>query len=253
MTLLELTQAILSSMDSDEVNSINDTTESKQVALAIKMAYNDIISRSNLPSHFDMFELNASVDVTKPTIMTVPDGIQSVLWIKYDKKAYADTDADYQKVSFLEPAAFVELQNVLKTTDTNVIRFNVSRPNSSTIELAALQNKHPDYYTVWDNSLVVFDSYDETVDSTLQKNKTLCYGEVESTFTMSDAFVPDLEPNQFSLLFNEAKALCHAELKQIEHVKAEKNAKRAWNSLHRQKNKFTNPSFFDTLPNYGRK
>ncbi len=38
-TLLEIVQEILSDMDSDEVNSIDDTTESEQVATIVKSTY----------------------------------------------------------------------------------------------------------------------------------------------------------------------------------------------------------------------
>lgn len=38
-TLLEMVQDILSEMDSDEVNSINDTVEAEQVATIIKNCY----------------------------------------------------------------------------------------------------------------------------------------------------------------------------------------------------------------------
>jgi hypothetical protein len=44
MTLLEMTQDILSDMDSDEVNSINDSVESLQVAQIIKTTYFNIVN-----------------------------------------------------------------------------------------------------------------------------------------------------------------------------------------------------------------
>jgi hypothetical protein len=86
------------------------------------------------------------------------------------------------------------------------------------------------------------------------KNKTMVYGEYEPTFTMADSFVPDLDSRQFSLLYNEAKALAFAELKQTEHARAEKAAKRGWVTLAHQKSTIpTNYPYFNTLPNYGRK
>jgi hypothetical protein len=48
-TLLELTQRILESMDSDEVDSIEDSPESLAVANIIKECYFDILGKLDLP------------------------------------------------------------------------------------------------------------------------------------------------------------------------------------------------------------
>ena len=49
MNLLEITQDILNDMDGDEVNSIDDTFESAQIAQIIKSTYYAIISNRNWP------------------------------------------------------------------------------------------------------------------------------------------------------------------------------------------------------------
>ena len=46
-TLLAIVQEILSDMDSDEVNSIDDTVESQQVASIVRSAYMAIMSNRN--------------------------------------------------------------------------------------------------------------------------------------------------------------------------------------------------------------
>lgn len=255
MTLLEMTQGILSSLDSDEVNSISDTPEATQVANVIKTVYNDIISRANLPEHFDVFELDAAGDPTRPTIMYVPANVQNILWVKYDKRQAFATESDFQQVQFLPIAEFFDRMHGLNNQNqTDVEIFSISSPNSSTFEIKCLNNKYPDYYTCYDDNLVLFDSYDANVDTTLQKNKTICYGEFEPTFSFTDSFVPNLDSRQFSLLYNEAKAMCFAELKQIENARAERNAKRGWVTLGHQKN--TLPAdypFFNKLPNFGKR
>ena len=47
-TLLEMTQHILSSMDSDSVNSYAETIESEQVATVIKDAYFNLINNLDI-------------------------------------------------------------------------------------------------------------------------------------------------------------------------------------------------------------
>src|SRR6185312_12537300 len=82
-TLLQMTQDILSSMSSDEVNSISDTVESLQVANIIKQKYFDIINRVELPEHEQLVQLDPSLDETNPVLMFVPDGVSNIRWIKY--------------------------------------------------------------------------------------------------------------------------------------------------------------------------
>lgn len=255
LTLLEIVQDILSSMDSDEVNSISDTTEALQVATAVKHAYLDIISRANLPEHFDMFELNASLDPSKPTIMYLPDDCIGLNWVKYDKRQVGDTEPNYQKVSYVPQDLFFErFLNVQDQGQGDVVRFQINGPNNSSIDIVGLNNKSPDYYTSFNDRTIIFDSYDNTVDGTLMKNKTLCYGEFGKPFIMEDTFIPDLDTRQFSLLYNEAKASCFADLKQVENSRAETKVKKGWITLQNQKNQIpSKPSFYETTPNYGRK
>lgn len=254
-TLLQLTQDLLSSMDSDEVNSISDTTEALQVATVIKNVYRDIISRANLPENFEMFELNASLDPTKPTLMYRPKEALSILWVKYDTRLAGDAEPHMSPIRYVEPTEFVE--TVLTYRDQNqgdVFAYTIPGPNSTSIEVRGLNNKPPSIYTSWDDETIIFDSFDNLVDTTLMKNKTLCYGEWAPVFRMEDDFVPDLDPRQFSLLFNEAKAWCFAELKQTTHEKAEKQSRKGWITLQHQKDSI--PARYPnikTLPDYGRK
>lgn len=252
-TLLDMVQRILSAMDSDEVNSIHDSTEALQVAYVIESAYNSITSRGNLPEHFELFELNASGDPTKPTLMTVPDRIESILWIKYDKQELGETDKNIQKVDYMRPDEFLDRMHNLRSSQGNVVHYEITN-NGDTIDIFSLNNVHPQYWTSWDDRTIIFDSYQSAVDTTLVKNKTVCYGEAASGFLIQDDFVPDLDARQFDLLMNEAKSLAFAELKQAEHARAERNARRGWVTLANQKDRApARPSFRETLPNYGRK
>ena len=122
-----------------------------------------------------------------------------------------------------------------------------------------INDKAPVYYTTVDDNTVIFDSYDSAVDSTLQSSKTVCSGSRATVFAEEDSTVLNLQPHQFALLLNEAKSLAWEELKQTRHIKAETTARRNW--IHQIKTKESIPvgeftkgtSFFEKLPNFGRK
>ena len=63
--LIEYVQDILSSMDSDEVNSISDTVESMQVATILKNCYEELVANIELPEEYTLFHLDSSSDVSK--------------------------------------------------------------------------------------------------------------------------------------------------------------------------------------------
>lgn len=252
-TLLELTQDILSAMDSDEVNSISDTVESAQVAKIIRRTYYDIISRTDLKEHKELFELESSNDTTKPTLMYLPSTVIGVEWIKYKTNVEEDNDLRYSEIFYLCPKDFFERQNYLNVSQPNVISFSHTI-NSDTFEFFVLNDKMPQYYTSWDDGTVIMDSYDSGEDTYLVKNKTMCYGTLYDLFLLEDSFIPDLDPRMFALLYNKASARCFAELKQMSNAAAEREERRQWIGVVERRNQQipdkTNP--LAHLPNYGK-
>lgn len=251
-TLLDMTQTILSSMDSDEINSISDTPESLQVATCVRTAYFDLVARANLNEHFSLVTLDASGDSSKPTLMTLPNTVSELMWLKYDKRAAEDDPILMEYVEFLSPEDFLNMMHQMNEDETNVASFSHTLDNDS-VTFLYMNDRAPTYYTVFDDYTFIFDSYDADVDTTLQKSKTLGYARNVIPFSMIDSFTPDLDDSQFSLLLNEAKALAWMELKQSIHQKAEINAKRGWTQAQKQKFNSVKENYFDSLPNFGRK
>ncbi len=245
-------------MDSDEVNSINDTVESQQVVTIIKTVYDDIISRGDLDTNKVLFNLDASGDSTKPVLMTKPENIDRINWIKYNKIQDGETDPSWGEVQYVPLERFIEMSYMLLPSESTVDTFTYTSDHGS-FTFVYRNDTGPSYYTSIDDNVLIFDAFDEDVDSTLQSSKTLCYGTQKTDFTESDSFVPNLQPQQFALLLNEAKSLAWTELKQIANPKAEKTARRNWVHLGKTRQSVPSGSFgtaahpFSKLPNYGRK
>lgn len=258
-TLLDLTQNILSSMDSDEINSINDTVESRQVVAVIKTVYDDLVSRSNLPIQKTPFTLTASGDLTKPVLMTKPLTIDNIEWIRYNVVKLGGTIPVWTDINYISLDQFLIVTQNFNTSDTVNVGTMTVTYNGFTFTFYFQKKTKPCYYTTFDDNTIVFDGYDSAVDSTLQSNKTMCFGEMTNSFTEVDNWVPNLNPQQFPLLLNEAKSLAWAELKQTTHAKAEQTARRNWRHLsktqaHTYDQRFRQRNHtFDALPNFGRK
>lgn len=258
-TLLELTQSILSSMDSDEITSINDTVESQQVVEVIKTVYDDIISRGDLTTNKTLFNLTASESVLQPIIMTKPENIERIEWLKYDTRLVGDTEASWTDITYLPPVDFVDYMHNGNQSGTDVGSFTYLS-GAFSMTFTYRNDTAPHYYTSFDDNVIFFDSYDIAIDTQLQATKTLGYGLKVTDFTKSDEFVPNLQPQQFALLLNEAKSLAWVELKQTGHEKAEQSSRRNWRHLQKtrmevpnnNKDIGNNASGFSVLPNFAR-
>jgi hypothetical protein len=258
-TLIEMVQRILAAMDSDEVNSITDTAESVQVALLIEGCFYDLIAEANLPPVGTFFELTASGDNEKPTLMTVPKEVMSCEWVKYDKQESGDTYEDWTELKFMPIEKFMSRINAYRSREASTVgamdQVISTGEGSYTATFMYRNDKQPDVYTTFDDETLIFDSYDSTLDTTLQATKTQCWGSVIPVFTQTDAFQPDLNAIQESLLMNMAKVRAFEELKQTQYRDGLDHARRNRLRLRSTKKKtpFETPHPLAGLPNYGRK
>ena len=249
MTLLEMVQDILSSMDSDEVNSVSDTAEAEQVALILKNTYNNLVATRVIPERFQLTTLVSSSDVTKPTTMTLATGVGSIDWIKYNSRTATDTQDRYNMVKFITPEEFVQRSTGLNSSASNVEK--IKTDGGATLYIR--NDVAPTYWTTFDNEILVFDSYNKQVDSVLQESKSLAYVSKDEVFDSGDdSFVPDLNSRTFPLLLEEARSVAFAVLKQSVNAKTEQLSKRNHTALSR--NKYISREQNSAVSvNYGRK
>jgi len=252
-TLLKMTQLILSSMDSDEVNDISDTTESLQVVDIIETVYNEFLSDYNFPEHHDFFQLEATTSAT-PLVLTRPTNMVNIDWFKYNTKLTSESNDNYDLVNEVTQLDFIERMEAFDVDQTNVSTFDIT-VNSQTFPINYRTDKMPQYYMVIGDDRIVCDSLDTSEDATnLVKAKTWCHGQLEQTFTRSNTFVPNIDEMTFSAYFNECKAQCFADLKQTINQRLERKVRQG--AVRIQKNKYAIPTTTDwvkTFPDYGRK
>lgn len=241
-----MVQDILNDMDSDNVNSINDTVEALQVTQILKTTYFELMASKKWPHLKVATKLEASGDNNKPTHMKMPELMQFVENIFYNKQKSTETRVKYDEIIYCEPDEFLELLNSRNQDDTNITKYS----DYSGIDLLIATNVAPTYYTSFDDEYLVFDSYDSDVDTTLQASKTQIIGYKEPTWTTSDTFIPDMPSKYFPMLQAETKATCFASIKQMPNVKEEQKARRQRTWLSREKWRQNGGIKF---PDYGRK
>lgn len=246
MTLLEMVQDIHNDLDLDFVNSIDDTVESSQVAQIIKTTYFAMMSNRNWPHLRELITITPSNNASLPTHMTVQDNVTELEFINYNCVKDGETRLRYQSMKWLDPEAFLRKQNQLNTDNANILV--VTDPTG--VQLQILDNKNPEFYTSFDDKTLVFDSYDSSLENTLQESKIQAMAYVAPTWSATDTFTPDLPDEAFISLLEEAKSKASLKLKQSSDQKAEQEAVRQRNWLSRKAWKVHGGIKY---PNYGRK
>lgn len=229
-TLLEITQDILNDMSSDVINTIDDTDEAIQVAQIVKSTYQAMMSNRNWPHTKRIINLVSSGDNLFPTHMGITEDIKEMVNIFYDKRRNTETRLRFEEVKWLEPDDFLRFTNKRNSDNPNV---QVIIDHSG-VKILIQNDKAPTYYTSFDDKTLVFDSFDELVDDTLQANKTQARAYVVPIFEMVDNHIPDLPDEAFAALIEEAKSKAMFKLKQTEDSKAEQEATRQRRWLSRK-------------------
>jgi len=220
-TLLEIVQDIANDLDTDEINSISDTTEGVQIANIVKSTYEAIISSRNWPHTAQLIRITPSGDNTKPNIMTIEDEIKEMISLYYNKAKLGETRLRYEEVKYIEPDDMLRLFYG-RNTDSD----NIDVITNGTQVYAVKNDTAPTYYTSFDDNTLVFDSYDSEVDSTLQASKTQVRAYVMPEFTISDSYIPDLPEEAFSYLIEEAKSKAAMKIAQKQDSKSEQESRR---------------------------
>lgn len=210
-TLLQMTQNILSDLDSENVNSISDSVEAQQVASVIQDTYYNIIAAREIPEHDRLVRLTALSDNSRPVYFEYPSSLKEIRLFEYNGR----------EVYWKDPVKF--LNDMSNATDANTIQ--VLDPISG-VPLFVRNNKDPKYYTSFDDQYLICDSYDSSVDSSLQSSKSRCWGTVYPSFTIDDSFTPDIDEVLFPYLLAEAKSVCFSLFKAGSDPKVEQAARR---------------------------
>lgn len=229
-SLLDIVVDILSDMDGDFVNSINDTDEATQVAQIVKTTYQAMISNRNWDHTARVLNITPFADNLLPTHTKIEDNVKELISVYYDTRKQSETRLNYQQIKYLYPDDFLRYTNQRNSDDTNcdVIL------DPSGVKILIMKNKAPEYYTSFDDTTIVFDSFDSQVDSTIQANKTQIRAYIIPIFEMEDDFVPDLPDEAFVALIEESKSKAMFKLKQTQDVKAEQEASRQQRWLSRK-------------------
>lgn len=225
MTLIQMVQSIMSDMDSDSVDGINDTVESAQVASTIKDVFDQMISNQMIPEEMALARMSTvSLGTYAGALnyLQTPSNVDRVEWLQYNKKKASDTFDQFEAVKYVPPQDFMAVISKNMSDGTNVVQ--VTDPVSG-VTYYVVNDQAPLHFTSFDDNFIAFDMFDQGADATqIVGTKSLAYVKNTPTWTMSDGFTPAIDANLFPYLLAEAKSTCFVNLKQQANAKVEKQS-----------------------------
>lgn len=235
MTLLEIVQRTLDAMNHDNVNSISDTIESRQIADEARVVYYELMDREDWPHLVKLLQLQALPGIAYPNYLKIPEDVVRIDEIKYEATTADDTRRQFRSIEYLEPNEFLDMIYLRNSDDTNIT--TVDDINGT--PLFILNDAPPTYWTTFDDEHVVFDSYDSEVSDTLLEAKSLCLVKQIPTWTESDTFIPDMPDQMFSTFVAEVTAAAFTYWKQGTSPMDERRAARGISRLRKDARKIS--------------
>ena len=110
----------------------------------------------------------------------------------------------------------------------------------------------PTYWTSFDDTYIVLDSFNSDVDSTLMQSKSQAFVQLESQFELADDSIPDLPSRLFPTLLSKAKARCFVAFKQVSNIKEDQAERRGLVRHQNDRIRTNGPKPMDRLPNYAK-
>jgi len=245
-TVLEYVQACLSVMNSDEVDAINETTESEQVAQLLKEVYYEVINREDWPWLRGPITLTGLANTAKPTSFTIPPTVKYIEEVSYNVS---------------ESSGYIRKDLVWVEPDEFLRRFSGGE-GVSTKQLVTLgsqvlfyvsNDRWPEYWTSFDDSEIVCDAFNTDFQSTLTAAKVSAYGITIPAFQVSDQFTPDGPSHIEPLLQAELTREAFQYFKQTESVPDERKARRQLARARREAERTNRDADNFYANNYGRR
>lgn len=230
MTLLEIIQSVLSSMDSDEVNDIHDTVESRQVAEACKEVYYELMSYRDWDHLYKWRSLGALSNSQYPNYLRIPEDVGRMEIFKYEVTEPSDTHRVISEICYKSPAEFIDIVHTRRSSEPNILTVT----NHDGIDMFIKNDKSPEFWTSFDNEHIVADSYNSAVDSTLQESKSSALCRVQPKWSSTNTFTPDMPVEFFPAFLAEVKSTCHLYFKQQASQKDEQKAQRGLAHVERK-------------------
>lgn len=245
-TLNYTVQRVLEKLNLDPVNGISDTEDALLISREAESTFFDLMTRADWPDKIDLIEVNSVSDLNNPTALRLGQEVHYIKSFRYDVTEQGKTKKVIRDLCWLEPEDFLE-----KSYNHNTDEDGVQEVNYKDIPIFVRNDTAPEYYTSFDNRILICDSYDSDTEDTLVGTKSICYGKAVPIWQQDDTFVIPVPDNLYPLYLSMLASACSIYLNSEVNQEDERRQARGMSRMRREAIA-TEMEYFPKF-NYGRK
>lgn len=223
--LLRIVQTYLDYVDGFQVDSIFDSDEALQAATIAEHVYYTILdkNRDGIPTQRKTIRLQGGNSPSTPNILNLPNAVVRI----HEAQVYYNG----RLIKYLHPNVFLERYTLPQESD----RTQQVVINNATFYID--KKKEPDFFTSFNDTTLVFDSYNEDEDTTLQSSKSNAIVTDHPVFLIQDNFVIPLPDHMHSGYQDVVIQECCEALRDIQKPQVARRANAFLSKLQKTSNK----------------
>ncbi len=223
-TILQLVQDLGAGINSDEIDSLDETIEATDIATILKQTLKEVLDRKTWEFMKDKVrQLDVRADgSTELNTLLIPDDVTLIKCLRYK-----DDNGKFYEVQYVQACDFIaKVQS--RTVGDDVLAI----VNSDGVELNTLTNIVPQYWTSFDEVSITFDAYNaNTGTGNLIEDSVIIADVMPVTDFTDPEAVLNIPERMETLVFNEALVTCNYRIRQIRDPRADRIARRQGISL----------------------
>lgn len=245
-TLLYTVQRVLEKLNLDPVNSIADTEDSLLISREAESTFFDLMSRADWQDKIDLLAVNSVSDTNNPTALQLDKEAHYIDSLRYDITTADDDNKIIRRIKWLPPEDFLEKVYSRKTSEDNVREVKYKD-----FPIFIYTDMAPNYYTSFDNKMLILDSFDVLVEDHLLGPKTICYGKSVPEWLQTDEFVIPVQDSVYPTFLAMLSSACSIYMNSEVNQEDERRQARGLSRMRREAIR-TEMEYFPKF-NYGRK
>lgn len=230
-TILELVQQLGEGIDSDEIDSLQETEEVARIENVLKQTTQEILDRKTwefMKGKVRQLDVR-TVGSTELNTLTIPADVTRIDCLKYK-----DDTGKFRELVYMEACEFVQLLQSRDATEANITAII----NADGVALNVDTTKAPQNWTSFDEVTITFDAYDSTAGTGNLIADSVIIADVMPVTDFTDpAAVLNIPERMETLVFNEALVTCNYRLRQTADPRADRVARRQGISLRENEHK----------------
>ena len=219
-TILQLVQEIGEGIDTDEIDSLNETEEVVRIVNILEQTLKEVLDRKTwefMKGKVRQLDVRLAGSTELNTLL-IPSDVTRITCLRYK-----DDNGKFYDVTYMPACDFIAMMQARTATEADITAIT----NSDGVELNVRTTVPPQNWTSFDEEVITFDSYNSTTGTGNLIADSVIIADVMPVTDFTDPIaVLNIPERMETLVFNEALVTCNYRLRQTADPRADRVARR---------------------------